>query len=381
MEQTKIIEDFNAGRYEEGYKYQYFVPENINRQWQWMDGALSELLERASIRLGELNSFARLVPNVDLFIHLHILKEAVISSRIEGTQTTMNEALLPEQEVSPEKRDDWHEVRNYSIAMNEAIDELESLPLSSRLLRQTHETLMRGVRGENKMPGEFRTSQNWIGGATLSDAAFIPPAHSYVHELMSDLEKFLHNTQIHVPALIKIGIAHYQFETIHPFLDGNGRVGRLLITLYLMSEKILEAPLLYLSIFFEQNRGLYYDNLNRVRTGNDLLGWLKYFLVGVEQTSARAAETLSHIMKLKVKVELEISGELGKRVDSALKLINELFRDPAVTRREVEEICDLSRKAASDLVNTFVERGYLREVTGKQRDQLFFFDPYVKLFD
>lgn len=249
MEHLRTIETFESGTYENGYNYRYFVPATINHQWQWTDGMLNELLEKASIRLGELNSFARLVPNIDLFLHLHVTKEAVVSSRIEGTQTTMNEALLPETKISPEKRDDWHEVQNYTKALKDAVKDLETLPLSSRLLRKTHETLMTGVRGENKMPGEFRTSQNWIGGASIADAAFIPPAHMHVDELMGDLEKFLHNGRVHVPALIRIGLAHYQFETIHPFLDGNGRIGRLLITLYLVSEKILEKPLLYLSSF------------------------------------------------------------------------------------------------------------------------------------
>ncbi len=174
MQEIRTIENFNAGSYENGYDYRYFVPATINHQWQWSDGTLNELLEKASIKLGELNSFARLVPNIDLFLHLHITKEAVVSSRIEGTQTTMNEALLPETEISPEKRDDWQEVQNYTRALNDAVKDLGTLPLSSRLLKNTHETLMRGVRGENKMPGKFRASQNWIGGASLADAKFIP---------------------------------------------------------------------------------------------------------------------------------------------------------------------------------------------------------------
>ena len=259
------IETYKSGHSEKGLNYSYFVPELINRQWEWKDPQLGTMLEKASISLGELNSFARLVPNIVLFIQLHVTKEAVISSRIEGTRTNMDEALMPVEEINPERRNDWLEVRNYSSAMKNAIKELENTPLSSRLLCKTHETLLSGVRGEHKMPGEFRRSQNWIGGASLSDAVFIPPAHTYVNELMGDLEKFLHNETIHVPALVRIGIAHYQFETIHPFLDGNGRIGRLLITLYLVSRKILHQPLLYLSVFFEKNKGLYYDNLTRVR--------------------------------------------------------------------------------------------------------------------
>lgn len=381
MQNVKTVENFKAGHFEKGYNYRYFVPETVNYQWQWSDGTLNELLEKASIKLGELNSFAKLVPNIDLFIQLHVLKEAVISSRIEGTQTNIDEALLPEEEIRPEKRNDWREVQNYTKALNDAIKDLENLPLSSRLFRQTHETLMRGVRGEHKMPGEFRVSQNWIGGASLADAAFIPPAHGYVSDLMGDLENFLHNGNVHVPALIRIGIAHYQFETIHPFLDGNGRIGRLMITLYLVSEKILEKPLLYLSVFFERNKSLYYENLTRVREKNDLLTWLKYFLVGVEQTATQAVNTLSEVIALKSRIEAEITGEFGKRSHTALILLNGLFRNPSVTKTEAQMICSLSRKAASDLVNIFNERGYLREITGNQRSQVFLFDPYIKLFE
>lgn len=381
MPSIKTIEEFNAGRYEIGYDHRFFVPGTIDHQWQWRDGALNELLEKASIKLGELNSFAKLVPNIDLFIHLHVTKESVISSRIEGTQTTINEALLPIGEISPEKRDDWSEVQNYTLALNEAIRSLESLPLSSRLLREAHKNLLRGVRGEHKMPGEFRTSQNWIGGASLADAAFIPPAHHHIAELMSDLEKFLHDREVQVPALVRIGLAHYQFETIHPFLDGNGRIGRLLITLYLVSEKILEKPLLYLSSFFERNRMLYYEKLTAVRTKNDLLGWLRYFLVGIEQTATQAVETLRHIMTMKSEIEREINQEFGKRSGSATILSNELFKRPVVTRSEVQEICDLSPKAAGDLVNIFCEHGLLREITGNARNQVFLFDRYTKLFE
>lgn len=253
-----------------------------------------------------------MAPNIDLFIHLHVIKEAVVSSRIEGTQTNIDDALLPIEEISPEKRNDWLEVNKYTQALNTAIKELEILPLSSRLLRQTHSILMQGARGEHKMPGEFRRSQNWIGGNSLADASFIPPAHNYVDELMGDLENFLHNTDIEVPALIRIAMAHYQFETIHPFLDGNGRMGRLLITLYLVSEKIMEKPLLYLSMFFEKNKVLYYDNLTRVRDKNDMLHWLKYFLVGVAQTAELAVQTLSKILQIKEQKEEMIKKNWGK---------------------------------------------------------------------
>lgn len=381
MAEIQVLEEFNSGNLEKGYQYKYFVPTRINKQWQWTDAKLNELLEKASIKLGELNSYAKLVPNIDLFIQLHVTKEAVVSSRIEGTQTTMNEALLPEKDILPEKRNDWREVQNYTRALNEAIRSLERLPLSSRLLREAHAVLLDGVRGENKMPGEFRRSQNWIGGASLADAAFIPPEHTYVAELMADLDSFLHNNEIHVPALIRIGIAHYQFETIHPFLDGNGRIGRLLITLYLVSESILEEPLLYLSSFFEQNKTLYYDNLTKVRDKSDLLGWLRYFLVGIEQTADHAVKTLGNVLKLKQSMEEEIASTFGRRSHSALILSRELFNRPLVSKSEVSRITGIGKRPAGDLVNIFLEKGYLEEITGRQRDQIFAFKPYLQLFD
>jgi Fic family protein len=373
------IETFKAGRLEKGLSYRYFVPELINRQWEWKAPQLSTLLEKASISLGELNSFARLVPNIDLFIQLHVTKEAVISSRIEGTRTNIDEALMPEEEISPARRNDWLEVRNYSEAMKNAIKELEQLPLSSRLLCKAHERLLSGVRGEHKMPGEFRRSQNWIGGASLNDAIFIPPAHIYINELMGDLANFLHNESIHVPALMRIGIAHYQFKTIHPFLDGNGRIGRLLITLYLVSQKILHQPLLYLSAFFEKNRTLYYDNLTRVHEKNDLIHWLKYFLTGVDETARQASKTLSEILKLKEQLENRLHERAGRRTPSALVLLTHLFKEPIISVKQAERICDLSKKAANDLVSLFVKQGILKEISGKTRYRLFLFATYLEL--
>lgn len=381
MSDQASIEEFEAGRYERGYDYRYFVPTNVNKQWKWSDGQLNELLEKASIKLGELNSFARLVPNIDLFIHLHVTKEAVVSSKIEGTQTGIDEALLPAEEISPEKRDDWQEVQNYTQAINSAIKSLRDLPLSSRLLKQTHGILLANARGEHKLPGEFRTSQNWIGGNSLADARFIPPAHTYVNELMGDLENFLHNSDIKVPSLIRIGIAHYQFETIHPFLDGNGRIGRLLITLYLVSERILELPLLYLSVFFEKDRSLYYENLTAVREKNDLLHWLKYFLVGIEQTSTQAVDTLNKVLLLKKQTEETIASKFGKRGVSGMTLMNRLFEHPFVSIKDVQSITGLSKKAAGNLVQTFVDNDILDELTGNTRNRLFYFGYYLQLFE
>src|SRR5438552_3319662 len=254
--------------------YSSFEPTPLLREWRLDDMGIINLLGQADRELGRLDMFSEHIPDVDLFIRMHVLKEATQSTRIEGTQTNMDEALRPKADVAIDRRDDWEEVHSYVAAMNEAIKRLAELPLSSRLIRETHATLMKGVRGRDKLPGEFRKSQNWIGGATIKDAVFIPPAHVSVPDLMADLERFIHDERHAFPEIMKAAIVHYQFETIHPFLDGNGRVGRLLITLYLVSKGILKRPVLYLSDFFERNRTDYYDYLIRVRTQDDLAQWV-----------------------------------------------------------------------------------------------------------
>lgn len=374
------ISHFKAGIWQTGYQYQYFLPEKINHSFFWTDEGINELLEKASLKLGELNSFSRFVPDTDMFIIMHVLKEAVVSSRIEGTKTNIEEALIEENEINPEKRDDWLEVHNYVDAMNQAIEALKTLPLSNRLIRNTHRILLSSVRGNDKTPGEFRVSQNWIGGASINDAVFVPPAHTELPELLSDLEKFLHNTEIKIPHLIRIAIAHYQFETIHPFLDGNGRVGRLLITLYLVSSGIMEKPLLYLSEFFEKNKTLYYDNLNFVRTKNNLAQWIKFFLTGVIQTAETGVATLQKIIQLKSSIEREKVLRMGKRARQGSALLYSLFSKPVVTVKDVQILTGLSPKASNDLVQLFVTEGILKEITGYQRNRVFVFDEYVRLF-
>lgn len=374
------IHDFISGTLKNGGNYEYFLPEKINHTFVWTDESINDLLERASLKLGELNSFSRFVPDTDMFIIMHILKEAVVSSRIEGTRTNIEEALAEEKEISPERRDDWQEVNNYVKALNYAIDQLALLPLSNRLIKNTHRILLSSVRGQSKAPGEFRTSQNWIGGAALDDAVFIPPLHTYLPELMSDLELFLHNDAIKVPHLIRAAIAHYQFETIHPFLDGNGRIGRLLITLYLVSTGVLEKPLLYLSEFFEKNKSLYYDNLSIVRRNNDLGQWVKYFLVGVIETSQKGVSTLMRIVDLKTEIEQNRMQSLGKRGKPGRLLLNSLFSKPLLNVKDIQDITGLSPKAAYGLVEAFIETGILRETTGYQRNRIFIFEDYMKLF-
>lgn len=374
------LEDYQSGHYEQGIGYKYFVPSKIDDEWTWSDPAINRLLEKASLRLGELNSYSRLVPNIDLFIQLHVTKEAVLSSRIEGTQTHIDEALMPQSEVREERRNDWQEVRNYVDAINDAIGNLDRLPISSRLIRSTHRILLNSVRGEHKMPGEYRSSQNWIGGNTIADARFIPPHNQLVGELMGDLEKFLNNPNINVPDLVKIAIAHYQFETIHPFLDGNGRIGRLLITLFMVQQKILDKPLLYLSTYFEKRKDLYYDNLNMVRVKNDMLHWIKYFLVGVEQTATLAVQTLTRVIQFKDDVEKHIQKHYGRRSSNAILLIHRLLQNPVMMVEDAVKECGVSYKTANEIVKMLCEDGFLVEFTGQSRNRIFSFESYIDVF-
>lgn len=373
------IEDYISGHFEQGYKYKYFVPSKINHEWTWDDPSLSVLLERASLKLGELNSLAGFVPSIDLFIHLHVTKESVISSKIEGTETGIDEALFPEEEILPEHRNDYEEVKNYTRALNTSVERLKTLPLSTPLLNEAHRILLSGVRGENKQPGELRRSQNWIGGTSLSDAVFIPPSHELLNGLMSDLENFIHNESLDIPQLIRIALAHYQFETIHPYLDGNGRIGRLMITLYLIEKRLLDKPLLYLSYFFEKDRYLYYHNLTGTRTENDLMRWVKYFLTGIEQVSVQSINTLKKILSLKDEVDKK-TASWKRRSSSARTLSDYLFQHPVIKIKDVQRVCGLSVKASGDLVKAFAGKNLLTEVTGQTRYQIFTFKPYLDLF-
>ncbi|MFQ6611417.1 MAG: Fic family protein [Fidelibacterota bacterium] len=373
------ISRFKAGKYRQRYRYKSFEPSPVNHPWRIDDDDIIRLLSEANIKLGELNAYSQSLPNVDFFIKMHVMKEGTTSSRIEGTQTNIDEAVRKEQYISPEKRDDWQEVQNYVQAMNFAIESLSKLPLSNRLLKQAHKILLQGVRGRHKQPGEFRHSQNWIGGSSLSDAVFIPPHQDSVPELMSDLEKFLHNTTHPVPALIKIGIAHYQFETIHPFLDGNGRMGRLLITLFLVGNKLLNRPTLYLSAFFEKNRSLYYDHLTRVRTRNALIQWLRFFLEGVRATAEDSIYTLQRINELRSAVEDKII-VLGKKQVKAKALLHHLYGKPVVDIDDVAKGLNIHFSTASRLIRDFVRLKIVVEETGFKRNRIFVFEDYIMLF-
>lgn len=373
------MRNFKAGNYLNQGTFKSFIPEEINRDWILDDMEVIELLSQADRQLGRLDMYSEHTPNIDLFISMHVLKEATKSSKIEGTKTNIEEALQDREEIAIEERDDWEEVQNYITALNTAISSLDELPLSSRLIKMAHKVLLKGVRGKHKIPGQFRTSQNWIGGASISDATFIPPPHKEVPRLMGDLEKFSHNTEVRLPHLLKIALIHYQFETIHPFLDGNGRVGRLLITLYLVEKGILKKPILYLSDFLERNRQLYYDNLMKVRTANDIKQWFKFFLVGIIETAKGSIETFDNIMKLQREVDAKIQG-LGARTSNARAVISQLYLRPLINVQKVANLTNLSLPSAYKLVSELEELEILTEITGAKRGKQYWFDQYINLF-
>ncbi len=376
------MKTFKAGALVDQGGYRSFQPSPIDRPWVLDDMRVQSLLSQADRELGRLDMYSEYVPNIELFIRMHVVKEAMQSSRIEGTRTRVDEAILDREDVPSEKRRDWEEVQNYIEAMGHAVVSLERLPFSSRLIRGAHRVLMRGVRGvrgEHRRPGEFRTSQNWIGGASPEKATFVPPVHEAVPELMVDLERFVHDDEIHLPELLRIALVHYQFETIHPFLDGNGRVGRLLIPLYLVERKILKRPILYLSDFLERNRTAYYDSLTRVREADDLSGWFRFFLTGLIETAKSGIATFDGILQLQKEMDVRVR-TLGQRAANAALVIHALYRRPLIDARRVSEVTELSMPSAYRLIADLERLEILREITGARRGRLYQFDRYLDLF-
>ena len=374
------MQQFRAGVYLDQGTYKSFVPTPINREWVVNDMHVLSLLSKADRMLGRLDMFSEHIPNIDLFIRMHIAKEATQSSRIEGTQTTIQQAVMPEESVPLDQRDDWAEIQNYISAMNLAIPRMEDLPLSSRLIREVHAELMKGVRGKNKQPGEFRASQNWIGGSNINDAVFVPPPFAMIPELMSDIELFIHNPKTLLPDLLKIAIIHYQFETIHPFNDGNGRTGRLLITLYLVSKGLLKRPVLYMSDYLEKHRNSYYTSITKVRSNNDITQWLCFFLQGIIETAETGVNTFNRILELEKENE-SIIQQMGSRSANAMTVVKDLYIRPIIDAKRVCQICGTSLASAYNLIADLESRGILSEITGGKRNCLYAMQKYMTLFN
>ena len=368
-----------AGTYRQQYQYKSFSPALVNRPFRWEDDEIDILLEEAVKSLADLNQYSVHVPNIEFFLKMHVVKEADSTSRIEGTNTNIEEALISRDDIEPEKRDDWLEVHNYINAMNHAISSLDQIPLSIRLLKGAHEILLSGARGEHKAPGEIRKSQNWIGGSSLKDAMYIPPHQAELPDLLSDLEKFIHNSSIKMPVLVKTAICHYQFEAIHPFLDGNGRIGRLLITLLLVENKMLGKPVLYLSDYFDRNRNAYYESLTAVRTKNDLEQWIKFFLSAVISTSGKGIETFRAIAALRENYAVKLA-KLGKRATLGEELLNKMYSRPIMNAATIADELKVSFTTASRLILVLAKAGILQERTGNARNRSFELKEYLELF-
>lgn len=364
-----------------GGKWEVFVilSTNLDNKILFVKKNAKILTEYATQKLGELNAYSLLVPDIDFFIKIHEVKEATESSRIEGTKTNVDEAVVAKQDVAPEKRDDWQEVQNYIIALNYTIDRMKQLPLATRLIKEAHAVLLNGVRGEHKTPGELRRTQNWIGGSTIRDARFVPPAHTEVDRCLSDFDHYLNDKALSTPILIKAAISHYQFETIHPFLDGNGRMGRLIIVLYLLSKQKISQPVLYLSAYFSKHRSEYYSALDAVRFDGDLEHWIKFFLVAVAETAKFSCETLQKIIQLREKSQREII-EANKRVPNANRLLNLMYSKPILSVNEAAFDLMVSRQTANELLKDLTRLDILEEKNGISKGKSYIFKEYLDLF-
>jgi cell filamentation protein, protein adenylyltransferase len=363
--------------------YEAFVPNNLPPKPSIVfDEELQSLLSKADRALGRLDGSVQSLPNPDLFVFMYVRKEAVLSSQIEGTQASLGDILEVEAQIfDPKRPNDTDEILNYVGAMNYGLRRLEQLPMSLRLIREIHERLMQGVRGQHATPGEFRTTQNWIGpqGSGINDATFVPPPPHELNGLLGALETYIHSDD-QLPLLIRIGLIHAQFETLHPFLDGNGRMGRLLIAFTLCQQTVLQKPVLYLSHYLKRHRSAYYDRLQEIRTSGDWESWLKFFLQGVAEVANEATETARMIVKLREQHREKLIGNLGRGAANGLRFLESLYQRPIFTVANVSELLKVSPQAANNLTERLVRLELVREITGNQRNRVFRYDPYVALF-
>ncbi|MHB2149649.1 Fic family protein [Calditrichota bacterium LG25] len=379
-----IKNETRAGTYESqpgGYKA--FIPAPLPPEPPIrLSSDMQILLSQADRALGRLDGSIEILPDADLFVAMYIRKEAVLSSQIEGTQSSLQDVLAAEAKMlSPDRPRDVDEVFNYINAMNYGLERIKAIPISVRLIREIHEKLLSGVRGHQRNPGELRKIQNWIGpsGCTLKEAIFVPPPPQIVPEVLNNLEKFLHEEHS-LPLLIKVGVAHSQFETIHPFLDGNGRIGRLLITLLLCERQVLKKPVLYLSYYFKKYRQEYYDKLQAVRDEGDWESWLEFFLRGILEVSNSATQTAKKILQMRENHRKIISEKMGRIAGNGHKVLEYLYRMPICSVPEIQRLIGTSYPAANYLIQRMVDVGILQETTGRRRHRRFIYRSYIDLF-
>jgi len=379
-----MLESSRAGRYiEQVAGYKAFIPNPLPPKPEiTIDQEIWDLLSQADRALGRLDGATDALPNPDLFVFMYVRKEAVLSSQIEGTQASLIDILeFESQALEPDNPQEVAEVVNYISAINYGLERLKDLPVSLRLIREIHQKLMDGVRGSERNPGEFRSSQNWIGagGCSLSEATYVPPPPHEMLQSLDNLERFLHSSQP-LPILIKVGLAHAQFETIHPFLDGNGRTGRLLITFLLCEQNILQRPLLYISYYFKRNRAEYYDRLQAVRDRGDWESWLKFFLRGVYEVAQEAAATARQIVNLKEEHRQLVISAMGRKSGNAIALLESLYFRPIFNVEYAQTVINLSYPNANTLIKNLCDIGLLKEITGQKRNRAFSYAPYLDVF-
>lgn len=379
MDKAKRIGQFQKCSAAGGEHYSAYVPQKLPPNPPLDINDLLPLLDKASTAIGRLDGMSMVLPDSSLFLYMYVRKEAVLSSQIEGTQSSLSDLLLFETEEAPgAPLDDVTEVSCYVSAMNYGLARLKEFPMSLRLIKEIHEKLMTNARGGNKQPGEFRTSQNWIGGSRPGNAKFVPPPPELLMENLGDLEKFLNDETIKLPVLIKAALAHVQFETIHPFLDGNGRLGRLLITFILCGEGALKQPLLYLSLYLKANRQQYYDHLQLVRETGDWEAWIKFFLTGVIETANQATETAQEIIKLFNKDRLIVE-KSGKSTATILTLHSYLQRNPISNTTKMKKTCGLALPSIIRALKALEALGIVKEITGKERHKIFIYSEYLDI--
>lgn len=375
-----IIEKFKAGSYRNQGDFKSFIPSPICEDWKWSDRRMNHLLAEANKELGTLNAYSELVPDIDTYIRMHIQVEANKSNRIEGTNTSIEEDMMHIEDIDPERRDDAQEVNNYIAAMNHGIKRIQEdgFPFTTRLMREMHEILLQGVRGEHKTPGEFRTSQNFIGGTMPENAVYVPPAVPDMNGLLSDFDRFM-NRDDDLPTLVRVAMIHYQFETIHPFLDGNGRIGRLSIPLFLLAQKELSKPCFYISDYFEQHRTEYYDALQNVRLKNDMLGWLCFFL----QASIQTAQTAKKKFRNAIQQVKTYDGYLARKrtsTESLTKIIGEMYSKPVATVNDLVALTGLSGQTVNTCMSILCQDNIVQEITGNRRNRVFSLYDYINVF-
>lgn len=382
------LKDFRSGSWEiqhrgEITEFRSFLPSCINHEWYSTDPRINQLESAAMYALGSLNSLALRIPDVDVYLKMHIKAEANTSSRIEGTRTTLEEDMLPIEDVAPEKRNDHQEVSNYVRAITYGIEELQKpdgLPLCNRLLRNCHKILMESVRGEKKTPGEFRRSQNWLGGGSINTASYVPPSELVLGDLMSDFEQFINSEYELVSPLLKAAILHYQFETIHPFLDGNGRIGRLMIPLVLLNEKILEKPCFYISSYLENRRAEYYSALQTTREKNDLSSWYQFFLKAVKATADSAVGKFQRVMDYVEQMNQYVKSLEKRNTANIDRVIQAYFSEPTLAAADLAQKLNLSTPTVNGILNDLTEKGILKEITGASRNRVYQMTEYIRLF-